>query len=236
MGVFRFKQFTIDDSRCAMKTGTDAVLLGSWAPLPEQGTVLDVGSGSGIISLMVAQRNPGLAVTGIEIDREAARQAEENARNASFGQQIRIVCNDISQFAKDTLSRFDLIISNPPYFHASLRSPSKDRNMARHDSTLTLEHLTGVASRLLLPEGALALILPYNQLNHYRFLAASEGLFPSKMLFVRHRPGREPVRWLSVWTRNGNITPVAESLSVKDASGSYSADYLRLTSGFYLFA
>jgi len=236
MGVFRFKYFAIDDSRCAMKTGTDAVLLGAWAPLPEQGSVLDVGCGSGIISLMVAQRNPNLVVTGIEIDREASAQAEENASQSPFGQRIRIVCDDVVRYAGVTHDRYDMIISNPPYFHDSLKSPSQSRNLARHASSLTLEHLTTVASRLLHPEGSLVVILPYDHFNRFRFPAASAGLFPSKMLFVCHHPGGDPVRWLSVWNRQRTPLPAEETLSVKDASGSYSADYLQLTGDFYLFA
>jgi tRNA1Val (adenine37-N6)-methyltransferase len=236
MGLFRFKQFSLDDSHCPMKIGTDAVLLGAWAPLPSGGCVLDIGCGCGIIAMMLAQRNPELIITGIDIHPEAARQASANASMNPLAQNVTFFTGDVRELALQGGSRFDLIVSNPPYFQASLKGRCSARNHARHDLTLSFCELTEAASRLLTPEGSFSVIIPTGAYPQFKVDAASAGLFPQTILQVSHHPDSDPVRTLVCFTRERNPSPGTTSISIRNHDNDYSGEYLSLTSPFYLFA
>ena len=129
---FQFKQFTVRHDKCAMKVGTDGVLLGAWAPVQDVKRILDVGAGSGLISLQLAQRNPEAVITSVEIDPAAAAQAQENIQSSPWSNRMEVVCCDFRKYHPE--DKFDLIVSNPPYFVDALRCPDNQRCMARHTS------------------------------------------------------------------------------------------------------
>ena len=138
---FEFKQFRINQENCAMKVGTDGVLLGAWTPIPPTAThILDIGTGSGLLALMVAQRTHSHAhIDAVEIDPTAAQQAKENFMMSPWTQQLHVIHSDFQSFEKNTLQKYDVILSNPPYFRNSLQTPNTERTMARHSSTLSLD-------------------------------------------------------------------------------------------------
>ncbi len=236
MGVFRFKKFSVDDTGCAMKTGTDAVLLGAWAPLPVKGSVLDIGCGSGIISLMIAQRNPALKITALDIDQGAALQAAENFRQFPLKIGHEIICSDAESFAKRSKSIFELIVCNPPYFRNSLKGKDNSRNLARHDAALNIKSLSSCASSLLSGEGSLCVIIPAELIATFRNIAAAEGLFMSDIVNVHHQPGKSAVRSLARFNRFRTVNIKESGLVITDVDNSFTADYLNLTRDFYLFA
>lgn len=236
MGVFRFKGFSVDDTLCAMKTGTDAVLLGSWVTLPESGHVLDAGCGSGIIAMMLAFRNPSLEITGVEINTDAAKQAALNVDNLPFCNKVQIFCADLKTFASERIPEFDLIVSNPPYFSRSLKSDSQGRNDARHDSSLTHEQLVEVTVALLRPGGTHAVILPFQVLEDYRLIAASRGLFLQQRMDVKHNDETKPARSMAVFGFHRAINPEITLLTMHTPEGAPHPEYLSLTRDFYLFA
>jgi tRNA1Val (adenine37-N6)-methyltransferase len=236
VGQFRFKQFIADDSRCAMKIGTDAVLLGAWATLPERGSVLDLGCGCGVIAMMISQRNPHLLITAIDIDRDAADQASENVAKSEFAGKIRVVCADARVYHHHAAPLFDAIICNPPYFRESLKGPSQQRNLARHDLTLDYESFLMAAIHLLNPSGTFSLILPAEAFGEFRIFAAGYNFSPTRIALVHHRPDSKALRVMAHFSRNNNHPPVEEKIAIRDSGGEYTETYLTLTRDFYLFA
>ncbi|MDD3077376.1 MAG: methyltransferase, partial [Proteiniphilum sp.] len=149
--------------RCAMKVGTDGVLLGAWANAGRGKMILDVGTGTGLIALMMAQRYPGAAIRAIDIDRDAVAQARENVDDSPFADRMTVEQDDFRHYASACAEKFDLIVSNPPWFNRALLPPDAQRKTARHSISLTLTELLLSAANCLSPEGVLALILPYDQ-------------------------------------------------------------------------
>ncbi|MBR2909642.1 MAG: methyltransferase, partial [Clostridia bacterium] len=162
---FSFKRFTIHQDRCAMKVGTDGVLLGVLAPTIDSGRILDIGTGTGLVGIMLSQRCPQAMVTGVELDANAAKQAEENA--TSTGWKIKIINKSIQDFSSQCEEKFDLIVSNPPYFINSLKAPEKNRNTARHTDELSFEELIESAEKLLSEEGKFSVIIPYSEEENF---------------------------------------------------------------------
>ena len=220
---FRFKQFFIDDNKCAMKVGTEGVLLGAWCP---KGTrILDVGTGSGLIARMLMQRFPEAQVEGIDIDEQAVSQAIQNGVNSY-----------VSRVQNWQAEQYDLIVSNPPYFQNSLKNPDKGREMARHTDTLSYEDLVHHSARLLTENGQLALILPAQAETEIRQLAATEGLYLTHVTRVYSKEGKTAKRVLMAFEktslRHDDIT--FDSLVLEDEKGGRSAAYSELCRDFYL--
>jgi tRNA1Val (adenine37-N6)-methyltransferase len=238
MGIFRFKRFHVDDTGCAMKTGTDAILLGAWTPLPPKGKVLDVGCGSGIISMMIAQRNPLLEITAVEIESVAAETALRNVKNLPFKHHIEVIKNDIHVFTKQSTERYDLLISNPPYFSNFLKGYDEFRNLARHDIGFYYAHLPHIASLLLKPDGILVLILPVDGLDPFLKEAEKHHFVVNKKLYVCHKSVMPPMRILLTCSKSDchKITCHEDQIAIRNSDDTYSSDYLELTRDFYLFA
>lgn len=174
---FRFKKFTVYHDKCAMKVGTDAVLLGAWADTSFCRNILDIGTGTGIIALMLAQRSQA-TVEAIDIDKEACVQATENAAASPYTERIKVVHASCADFAaSNQQKRYDLIVSNPPYFINSLKCPDNKRTVARHTDTLLLSDLIREAQTLLSPSGRIALVLPYERLEEVKALASANHLY-----------------------------------------------------------
>lgn len=179
--TFTFKQFNINQDRCAMKVGTDGVLLGCWAEGGKQ--ILDVGTGTGLIALIMAQRFADATIDAIDIDRDACIQAEENKSNSKFTSRISIFNTDLQSFHPDT--RYDAMVCNPPFFIHSLKSPDHKRNMARHTDTLSPRDLFKHAYRLLTEEGVLSLIIPTEQAEEFIAESFIVGFFTRAKLKIR---------------------------------------------------
>ena len=237
---FRFKQFTIWHDKCAMKVGTDGVLLGAWCPISytihhTPYTILDVGTGSGLIARMLMQRCPQATVEGIDIDEAAVEQARENGVKAFCARlQDWQMVNGKCPNGK----LYDLIVSNPPYFQNSLKNPDKGRELARHTDSLSYEELIAHSARLLKENGQLALILPAEAETVIREIAAAHGLFPTHVTRVFSKESKPARRVLMAFEmsrcRNIEISTIEDVLVLEDEKGGRSAAYSELCKEFYL--
>ena len=228
---FSFKQFTIRHDRCAMKVGTDGVLLGAWTDIRHSRRILDIGTGTGLISLMLAQRQADATITAIDIDAEAVSQAQENIQDSPWKERITAVLQDLKTYRPQEL--FDTIVSNPPYFIDSLKCPDSQRNTARHTDTLDMHTLLYQTSLLLTPEGRFSIVLPAEQTNTLIEAAGRVGLYPSRHTAVITRPGLTPKRTLMEFTRQKEAFQT-EELVIELERHVYSEAYIALTKDFYL--
>jgi len=232
-----------------MKVGTDAVLLGSWAHIRRGGAMappvfqgamappallLDIGTGTGVIALMLAQRFPDAHITALEIDEEAAKQARGNVEGSAWADRIEVVQADFRIWSPDDSSMFDLIICNPPYFTRSLKNPDFLRAKARHDDDLPLGVLLPKASGLLTPEGKISLILPVERTEEALELAAKCGLFILRRTDIRGNPGTAIRRVLLEWGREEGPWEADQLIVETEVRGVYTEEYRRLTGEFYL--
>lgn len=232
MGTFRFKQFDIEHSASAMKVGTDGVLLGAWAEIPPQTQrILDVGTGSGLIALMMAQRTSSSQITAIEIDSLAVDEAEGNVHRSPWTDRIEVICGDFTSDNNDT--KYDLIISNPPFFTEELRSPDSRRAMARHGDTLNPLTLLRKASGMLTPDGSIAFIAPASLDDEVGFTASLCRLNLMRQTHVCTRQGKQPSRTLWQLTP-GDVSAEINTLSIRDTANQYTEQYLNLVNDFYL--
>lgn len=188
--MFQFKQFTIYQELCAMKVGTDGVLLGAWANGGKR--ILDAGTGTGIIALMMAQRYLDAVVTAIDIDEGAVKQAQQNVAQSPFAQQITVLHNTLQEHQGE----YDAIISNPPFFIDSLAAPDEQRNVARHTQTLTYTELMQAAWRLLSDEGELSVVVPFDYRKRMEDEAIFVGFFLSKVCAVKTTERKPAKRYL----------------------------------------
>lgn len=217
-----------------MKVGTDAVLLGAWLSVEGVTRVLDVGTGTGILALMVAQRtNQALipvSIEAIELDPDAAGQAGENAANSPWADRVRVVAADATSWSAQP---YDLIVSNPPYFRESLKAPLAGRNLARHDDTLSWEELVALTDRLLTPSGRFALILPVEAEGVFEALCWERGLFLRRQCAVSTREGFPAKRLLLEFSReHGSVA--YDALSIQTSHHQLTAAFAGLTAEFYL--
>jgi len=230
---FQFKQFTIHQEKCAMKVGTDGVLLGAWTDCSSAQRILDIGTGTGLIALMLAQRTVA-PIDGLEIDEAAILQAKENVQNSPWADRINIVHNSFQDFYEEQTTCYDLIVSNPPYFENSLKSPSKGRTTARHtDSLSALEIIVGSKS-LLTDNGQLCVILPINEGLDFLKKAEESGLYCQRKTAVIPRMGTAVKRLLLCFGLESSACQESELLIETDNRHSYSDQYKALTKDYYL--
>lgn len=227
---FSFKRFTVYHDRCAMKVGTDGVLLGAWAPVSSACRVLDVGTGTGLISLMLAQRCPAF-IKAVDIAPEAVEQAKINVAASPWSDRIEVELQDICRYVSDTC--FDVIVSNPPYFVNSLKCPDTGRTTARHTDDLDFESLITAVARLLAPEGVFSVIIPTDGMHLLVTTATRQGLYLSRQTLVHTKPGAEPKRVLLAFKRFPTEC-VTDSLIIELSRHIYSKEYIALTRDFYL--
>ena len=187
---FAFKQFTIKQDLCAMKVGTDAVLLGAWIIPNGSLNILDIGTGTGIIALMLAQKSQA-HIDAIDIDENAVKQAKQNISESKFATKIEVDHISFQDFVKTTKKKFNLIVTNPPYFEQSLKSSDEKRSHARHADVLPFEDLLDGVTKILDPKGKFCLILPKLEAEKFRQLAEKKGLILSKLLRVKSRSDKE---------------------------------------------
>lgn len=229
---FRFKQFTVFQDRCAMKVGTDGVLLGAWCDVEEASSVLDIGAGTGLVSLMVAQRSSA-EVVGVELDAEAAAQAVENVERSPWKDRVSIVCSTIQAYASSSGRRFDRVVSNPPYFVDSQKSPVSGRSMARHADVLPYDELVSSVVSLMTPEGRFSVIIPTLDFPRLEGLAQKKGLHCVRRTDVHSTPVSPSKRVLAEFSFLER-TCVCYRLVLEREDHTRSEAYSHLTSEFYL--
>ena len=230
--MFRFKHFTIHDESTAMKVGTDGVLLGAWADVAEDSRILDVGTGSGIIAIMSAQRNAAAHITALDIDGDAVAQARENVAATAWCERIACERCDVREYSCE--EQFDHIISNPPYFLESTHSPNRQRDVARSAEALPFGALVASAERLLKRGGKLSVVLPTESASQFRY-EAFERLWLSRLCTVVTIDGDAPKRVLMEFIRTDRpLMPRCEEMVIQHRDGEYSAKYRSLTKDFYL--
>ncbi len=229
---FSFKQFTVRHDRCAMKVGTDGVLLGAWADVSAARRVLDIGTGTGLIALMIAQRCADARITAIDIDSDAVGQARENVSASPWADRIVVEQHDLNLYGTD--GRFDLIVSNPPYFNDSLKCPDAQRSAARHTDGLTFHTLIERAVALLAKDGRFAVIIPTDGMSLFLEIASGHGLHLRRRTLVRTKPGAIPKRVLLSFGLSSEIATVEDELVIELERHVYSEEYIALTREFYL--
>ncbi len=293
---FRFKQFSVDDSQCAMKVGTDSVLLGAWTDYSGCARILDIGTGCGLLALIAAQRSAmndarqsnnllpdqqgnalktapqnATLITAIDIDAGACRQAEENFRKSLWNSRLQCIHQGLEEFTlnrqsdnkKDTYHRqpdnkkdadhrmpdnkkdadhisesenalFDLIITNPPYFINSLKSPHNGRNTARHNDELPLNSLLSYSALLLTDAGKLSIVFPYAESNILINTAQKHALNLSRQLIIVPKQGKKPNRILLEFTKAPVNKVETNELAIRAEEGKYTSEYVKFTEDFYL--
>ena len=234
---FQFQQFHIEQSQCAMKVSTDACLLGAAADLAGATRLLDIGTGTGLLALMAAQRHPSVEIVAVELAETAAAQAAANMAGSPWGNRIQVRAQSLADYAATQPAPFSHIICNPPFFRQSLRSPDAARNTARHtaDDTLSFGALATFAQEFLQTGGLLTVLLPPPEMRTFEQVAAAAGLHPATRLVVRHRPGSRPLRHITGF-RPAAGAPQETELTIRTAESEaeYSAEFRALLAGFYL--
>ena len=233
--MFNFKQFSVEDSSSPMKVGTDGVLLGAWCPTKENVSILDIGTGCGVISLMLAQRINNATIKAIDIDKGAIENAKQNFELSKWNDKLTAIECPIQLFSQITSEKFDIIVSNPPFFVESLKSNKKHRNLARHTDSLPFEALIENVSYLIKDDGIFACILPYNEGYRFIDIANKHNLFCSNIIHIANKPSHRVKRILFVLSKTENYTMESPTLFIRNEDNTYSKEYLELTKDFYTF-
>ena len=231
---FRFKQFNLDQDRCAMKVGTDGVLLGAWASLeksPEN--ILDIGAGTGLISLLLAQRSLTETIDAIELDDNAYEQCAENFESSPWGDRLFCYHASLDEFVDEWEDTYDLIVSNPPFYSEDVSSGDKSRDQARQSQSLPFDQLLEGVSRLLSPKGTFATIIPFRQEEAFLQIAAHCNLFPQRITRVKGNPTSGTKRSLMEFVFNATDVKI-KALTIEIRRHEYTKDYIELTKDFYL--
>jgi tRNA1Val (adenine37-N6)-methyltransferase len=231
MSSFRFKQFSINQDKTAMKVGTDGVLLGAWSSVDNPKNILDIGTGTGLIALMMAQRSTAI-ITAIEIEPNAFIQASDNIQNSNWHERITVVNSAIQDFKSD--KKFDLVISNPPFFQNSLKNSDKAKSTARHTDSLTFNDLIQNSSKFLSDKGIAAFIIPFESEEYFLKVAAKEFLFPKRICYVKGNENSKIKRSLIELSFDRNRKVKFENLTIEKSRHIYTEKYIDLTKEFYI--
>jgi tRNA1Val (adenine37-N6)-methyltransferase len=229
--VFQFKQFKILQDKTAMKVSTDACILGAYTEVGKCERILDIGTGTGLLALMVAQRNQETIIDAVEIDDSAYSQAVENVLESIFNKRINVFYTTIQQFQTDNL--YDLIISNPPFYQNYLQSEKSQKNLAHHTVSLSFEDLIASVNKFLKPNGTFVVLLPLYETTRLVEIAAQFQLFPQKQLQIRHRQNSKILRIITTFGYSEKII-FFEELIIKNPDETYTEDFIGLLKDFYL--
>ncbi|RVT79597.1 methyltransferase domain-containing protein [Flavobacterium sufflavum] len=233
--MFQFKQFSITQDRCAMKVGTDGVLLGSWTPIENNPfSILDIGTGTGIIALMLAQRSHAEQIDALEIDEDAYEQATDNFENSPWNDRLFCFHAGLDEFVEEPEDEYDLIVSNPPFYSADYKSSNDQRDLARFQDAMPFEDLIEAAALLLSENGIFTVIIPFKEEENFLAIANESELYPLKITRVKGTPTTEIKRSLLAFSRTEiNNFPIDE-LIIETARHQYTPEYIELTKDFYL--
>lgn len=228
---FRFKQFTVFHDQCAMKVNTDGCLLGGWASSTSPKKILDIGAGSGVIALMLAQKYPEAQVEGVEIEAVCAAQCTSNFARSPFADRLK--CHNIAIQHVKTNARYDLIVSNPPYFLNDTPSAEKTRHQARHQIGLSLDELFRAVAQLLAQNGTFCVILPYHLRQHAIDFASPNGLVLNEEVTLKPLPEKQPNRaLLSFSFQSGTLK--SDAIAIETKRGQYSPRVTTWLKPYYL--
>ncbi|NKC19519.1 methyltransferase [Pseudoalteromonas sp. S4498] len=231
MSQFAFKQFSVTQHHAAMKVSTDGILLGAWVPLAEANRIIDVGTGTGLIALMCKQRSPISKVHAVELDDAALKDAEFNIKHSPWP-DIELHRCAIQEF--DSELRFDLMVSNPPYFNASLKGENQARNRARHTDSLSFDALLDAFEKFTTVAGQLAVILPYEESLLFQQLLEKRNLGLAASCIIHTTPNKVPSRRLMLLGKARYESVSEEVLVIYDSNNQYTKEYVRLCHAFYL--
>ena len=231
---FRFKQFSVNQDKCAMKIGTDSVLLGAWTSLENNpNSILDIGSGTGILALMLAQRSNAQLIDSMEIDDLAFEQCVENFENSPWPDRLFCYHASLQEFTEEMDETYDLIISNPPFYREDFKSKNEKRYIARFQNALPFELLLSCAEKLLSENGILSVIIPFKEEEYFIDLASHVNLFPKRILHVKGNPSSKIVRSLIEFSLvNSDVK--TEEIVIETSRHQYTKEYINLTKDFYL--
>ena len=231
---FIFKQFEVKQDKCAMKIGTDAVLLGAWTSVDnEPNSILDIGAGTGILALMLAQRSYAQTIDAIEIDDDAYEQCVENFEHSEWGDRLFCYHASLEEFVEEIEDKYDLIISNPPFYKDTYKSADEQRDLARFADAMPFRHLIESAAKLLSKEGVFSVIIPFAEEKDFIVLASKEHLFPNRILRVKGSPSSETKRSLLEFSFREMEADISE-LIIETERHRYTEAYISLTKDFYL--
>ncbi|WP_306349837.1 tRNA1(Val) (adenine(37)-N6)-methyltransferase [Flavobacterium sp. '19STA2R22 D10 B1'] len=232
---FQFKQFSVEQDRCAMKIGTDGVLLGAWSPLDHNpSTVLDIGAGTGIIALMIAQRCAADQIDALEIDEEAYEQAVDNFENSPWSDRLFCFHAELDEFMEEPEDEYDLIVSNPPFYTEDYTSKDEQRNLARFTDSLPFEDLIEAASFLLSEQGVFTVIIPHKEEEQFILWANECELYPFKITRVKGNLTSKIKRSLIAFCRTKTNNLIIDELIIEIGRHEYTPEYINLTKDFYL--
>ena len=233
--MFTFKQFSIQQDKTAMKIGTDGVLLGAWAPLENNPfSILDIGTGTGIIALMLAQRSAAQQIDALEIDEDAYEQATDNFENSPWNDRLFCFHAGLDEFVEEPEDEYDLIVSNPPFYQEDYKSNNEQRDLARFQDAMPFEDLIEAADLLLSENGVFCAIIPFKEEETFLALAKEYELYPQKITRVKGTPTTEIKRSLLAFSRKENLNFATNELVIETARHVYTAEYIELTKDFYL--
>lgn len=233
--MFQFKQFTVKQDRCAMKVGTDGVLLGAWCPIDNHPySVLDIGAGTGILSLMLAQRSNAEQIDAIEIDENAYEQCVENFESSPWGDRLFCFHAGLDEFVDEPEEQYDIIISNPPFYSEDYKTENEQRDWARFQDAMPFEDLVEAADLLLSENGIFAVIIPHKEEERFISLCADVDLFPVKVTRVKGTHTTPIIRSLLAFKRYELSVLTADELIIETARHQYTEAYIALTKDFYL--
>ena len=231
---FRFKQFSVAQERCAMKIGTDAVLLGAWTDVDSQpNSILDIGAGTGVLALMLAQRSGAELIDALEIDDAAYEQCVENFEASDWGDRLFCYHAALDEFTEEIEDQYDLIISNPPFYTDTFKTENEERNKARFEDAMPFTELLKSVSKLLSPTGQFNVVIPFSEESSFIELAAKEGLYPSRILHIRGQES-SPVKRSLICFRFEKQTIETQELIIEITRHQYTKEYTNLTKDFYL--
>jgi tRNA1Val (adenine37-N6)-methyltransferase len=231
---FQFKQFRIIQERSAMKVGMDGVLLGAWVDTSGAERILDVGSGTGLIALMIAQKSRLAQIDAIEVDPEAFQEAVFNVQQSPWNDRIQIELSSFQEFTEQTDRKYDLILSNPPFFSNGVKAPLESRAQARHSDSLPLEVLISGAANLIAEKGRIALVLPIESLPEIALLTDLNQLFISRLCRIKPNPQKPAFRILIELTNSECAIRESELMIEFEKHHDYTPEYKELTRDFYL--
>lgn len=231
---FKFKEFTISQDQCAMKIGTDAVLLGAWSATEKTtDSILDIGAGTGILSLMLAQRSYAQLIDALEIDDDAYEQCVDNFEQSPWGDRLFCYHASLEQFVEDIEDQYDLIICNPPFYSEDYKTDNTQRDLARFQDTMPFQFLLESVSKLLSGTGLFSVIIPFKEESSFIKTASKLKLYPNRILQIRGNPNSEIKRSLIEFSFRESET-IIKSLIIETDRHKYTQDYINLTKDFYL--
>ena len=233
--MFQFKQFSVEQDRCAMKIGTDGVLLGAWTTIENNPfSILDIGAGTGVIALMLAQRSNAEQIDALEIDEEAYEQSVDNFENSPWSDRLFCFHAGLDEFIEEPEDEYDLIVSNPPFYTDDYKSDNEQRDLARFADAMPFEDLIEAADLLLSENGTFAVIIPFKEEQNFLALAKDYELYPLKITRVKGTPTAEIKRSLLAFSRNENVNFTIDELIIETSRHQYTSEYIELTKDFYL--